>query len=189
MQINSVLSEICSQHRGIGSTDQCYAVLYSFVRAFGAKRVVEVGTHQAASTIAICQAVLDNKEIPQVWTIDNWSQPPGSEKMARDHLAKAGFENYVTMVRGNSDKVLPVLFSEIGAVDLVFIDGCHSPDAVQKDIDACMSYSNRLVMHDTPAMNSYLYKLRGMGWIVTVFPTRFLEGGGAFVGISLAVKE
>ena len=67
MQINKVLTEICS-HRGLGSSDQCYAVLYSLVRAFNVTKVVEIGTHQAASTITICQAILDNKYVPQIWT-------------------------------------------------------------------------------------------------------------------------
>ena len=187
MQINKVLSEICS-HRGIGSSDQCYTVLYALVRAFNVKRVVEIGTHQAASTIVICQAIVDNKYIPQVWTIDNWIHC-NVEKVARKNIEAAGFKDYVTMVKGSSDDILPKLFPEIGSVDMCFIDGNHKPEAVQRDIDNCVPYARRLILHDTPEMNPYLQRLRDSGWQVMVFPTRYVEGDGHFVGISLAVKE
>ena len=148
------------------------------------KRVVEIGTHQAGSTIVICQAILDNKYVPQVWTIDNWRC--NAEALAKNHLAMAGFTNHVRMVTGDSDKVLPELFARIGYVDMVFIDGNHQPEAVQKDIDICVQYASKLVMHDTWTMNSYLQKLRDGGWNVVVFPTRYVEGDGHLVGISFA---
>lgn len=187
MQINKVLSEICS-HRGLGSSDQCYAVLYALVRAFNVKRVVEIGTHQAASTITICQAILDNNYVPQIWTVDNWSQVD-AEKMARGHIEAAGFGGYITMVKGSSDDVLPGLFAEIGLVDMVFIDGAHEFDAAARDVANCRLQSKILVMHDTWKMTPYLEKLRSDGWVVTVFPTKYVEGDGHLVGISLAIRE
>ena len=187
MHINKVLTDICS-HRGLGSSDQCYAVLYSLVRAFNVKRVVEIGTHQAASTITICQAILDNKYIPQIWTVDNWSQVD-AEKLAKSHIDAAGFGGYITMVKGSSHDVMPELMPKIGQVDLIFIDGAHEVELAQKDVDNSAPYTNKLIMHDTWKMTPYLEGLRRDGWTVTVFPTKYVEGDGHLVGISLAVKE
>jgi tRNA A58 N-methylase Trm61 len=187
MHINKVIDEINVQ-RNLGSSNQCYEVMYTIARSYQVTRIVEIGTHKGASAITFCQAVLDNHKIPSVYTVDNWIQ---ADKRAEaiNNFAKAQVCKYITMVNGDSKIVVPQLFNDIGKVELTFIDGDHEEDNVEIDYDNCKNYSNLILFHDTGyGSNKYLNKAKAEGWNLTVFPTRYVEGDGHLVGISLISK-
>jgi len=189
MELNPILTEV-NKARWLGSTDQCYEVIYTVVRAFQVQNIVEIGTHRAASTIAMCQAVKDNGQTPRVWTIDNWSQMD-MRAAAVDHLSRAGFGPNVELVTGSSRDVLTKLFERTVDIDLVFIDGDHTEDAVRADWALSSPHAPLVLFHDAAmyAVSRVVDEAEAAGWNVTRFPTTFVEGDGRLVGVALAARK
>ena len=195
IEFNNIINEI-NGTRVLGSTNQCYRVMYMITQYFNVEKMLEIGTHQAASTITYCQAIIDNKKIPEIHTVDNWSQsgllPLESvkfHKLATTNLEKAGFIKYVTMYDGDSLAKVPEVFNSIGKVDLVFIDGNHAIDYVIADYNNCKNFSNRIIFHDTLQTDTSFFDIvRNDGYTIYTFETKYLEGDGHLVGISLAIK-
>jgi predicted O-methyltransferase YrrM len=121
LNINPVVTEI-NKNRCLGSSNQCYKLIYEITKFFDVKKVLEIGTHKAASTIVFCQAVKDNYLLPYIYTIDNWSQSELKEE-AKNNLEKSGFNDYVWMLQGDSATVVPALLHTYSKMDLVFIEG------------------------------------------------------------------
>lgn len=187
MKINAVLDEI-NQSRNLGSSNQCYDVMYTITRAFQVQTVVEIGTHKGASAITFCQAISDNKKTPTIYSVDSWIQAD-MKAVAESNLRKAGFDKYVTLIQGDSKVEIPSLFNRIGKVDLIFIDGDHAIPAVVTDFNNCKNYSNLILFHDTGLGNyPYLLSAKEEGWNLLNFPTRFVEGDNHHVGIALVSK-
>ena len=190
--INPMLEKI-NKWLCLGSTEQCYTVMYTIARVFQIKTILEIGTHQGSSSITFCQAILDNNYIPKIWTVDSWEGFEGNEQSknlkskAEQHFKESGFKKYITMIEGDSKKIVPEIFDEIGKVDLCFIDGDHSNEGVLADYNNCKNYSDLLLFHDTPNESTpYLQIIKEEGWNILTFPTRYIEGDGHLVGISLA---
>ena len=200
IEFNSIVEEI-SKQPVLGSSNQCYKVMYMIAQHFNIRKMLEIGTHQAASTITFCQAIMDNGIVPEMHTVDNWCQsgilPEQSERFkitASTNIESAGFSDNVTMYDGDSITKVPEVFNIIGNVDLVFIDGNHALDYVIGDYNNCKPYSNMILLHDTgrdngPESYKYLDLVEADGYTLYNFPTRYIEGDGHVVGITLAIKE
>ena len=189
MIINPILAEAWKSGKGSGSTDQDYFIMYSAARAIQAIRIVEIGTNRGFSASIFCQAVIDNRQIPKIWTIDDWKVNPKALKIANEIFIKTGFRKYVVMVSGKSQEVLPSLLNKIGKVDLIFIDGSHKPEDVICDFNNAKAYTNYILLHDTgEGKAKYLQKIKNEGWITISLPTRYIEGNNHLVGITLAKK-
>jgi len=188
VEINNRLSDIWGR-RHLGSAEQCYWIMYSVARAFQARRILEIGTHRGFSAVTFCQAVLDNGMVPKVFTVDSYIQQPEARQPALDLFEETGFAKYITMVDGDSGKVLPEVFDEICDVDLAFIDGDHSIDGIFRDIECVENHTKVMLLHDT--QNGGQRYLKGLEekWRVISFPTRYVEGDGHLVGITVAVKK
>lgn len=199
IEFNSVVNEI-NKLRILGSGDQCYYVMYMVAQYFNVQKILEIGTHQGASSITFCQAIIDNGKIPEIYTVDDWSQSglivneaAKFEKIARDNIEKAGFKEYITMYNGNSITKVPDVFKVIGKVDLVFIDGNHALDYIIADYNNCKNYSDIILFHDTAfgehtGVQSYLNLVEIDGYTIYNFETRYIEGDGHIIGIALAIK-
>lgn len=85
------------------------------LRLHGARRVVEVGTLAAFSTIHIARALPPDGH---VWTVD---REPLHARVARENLAFAGLSERVTVREGAGREVLPTLDAH-GPFDAVFLD-------------------------------------------------------------------
>lgn len=187
-QVDSILKWRC-----LGSTEQCYWLLYAITRAFQVTRVIEIGTHQGASAITFCQAITDNKQKPFVVTIDNWIGFPGNEttynlrEKAYQNLKESGFDRYIGKITGDSKSVLPGIFYTMGRFDLAFIDGCHEIDAIIEDYNLCKENVNLIIFHDSGFGNTeYIHTAEIEGWKSTTFPTRYIEdGSNHLVGLTL----
>lgn len=195
MEINKILTEI-QKWVCLGSSTQCYIVMYAIVRSFQVKKIIEIGTHQGASSITFCQAILDNKYNPEIYTIDNWIGLPGNaasqnlKSKAENYIKNANFDKYITMIEGDSRIVVPELFKKTGDVDLCFIDGDHSYQGVIADYENCKNHTKLLLFHDTGTGEvGYLKTIEREGWKVVPFPTRYIEGNGHLVGITLCIKK
>jgi len=187
MKINSVLDEI-NERRNLGSSNQCYDVMYTVARSFQVQNIVEIGTHKGASAITFCQAILDNKKTPRIHSVDSWIQAD-MKQVAEGNFKKAGFDKYITLVQGDSKVEIPKLFNQLGKVDLIFIDGDHAVSAVIEDYNNCKNFSNLILFHDTGIGDcQYLEIAKQESWNVLNFPTRFVEGDNHRVGIALIRK-
>jgi predicted O-methyltransferase YrrM len=195
IEFNNVVREI-NNDRILGSGNQCYHVMYMIAQYFNIQKLLEIGTHQGASSITFCQAIIDNNKIPEINTIDDWSQsgllPAESakfERIAINNIERSGFKKYITMHDGDSLIKVPEVFKNIGKVDLVFIDGNHAIDYVIADYNNCKNYSDKIIFHDTLQTDTSFFDIvLADGYKIYTFETRFLEGDGHLVGISLAIK-
>jgi hypothetical protein len=179
MHINNTLDDI-NKARSLGSSNQCYEVMYTITRSFQVKTVVEIGTHQGGSCICFCQAILDNNAIPEVYTVDSWVQAD-KKISAYNRFKDAGFLKYITMIEGDSKEVVPKLFSRIGKVDLIA--------GVLFDYENCKNFSNIILFHDTGfGKVTYLDRVKEDGWKILSLPTRYIEGDSHIVGITIAIK-
>lgn len=186
-EFNSVVA--ANRARGLGSSNQCYQVMYRVASHFGIKKMLEIGTHQGMSSISFCQGILDAGFVPEIHTVDSWCQAD-RKAIAKANMAKAGFSDYITMHEGDSLTKVPEVFSQIGHVDLVFIDGNHDPVYIMKDFDNCKPYTSRILFHDTGDGNrQYLRDVESQGYLIYNFETRYVEGDGHLVGIALAIKK
>lgn len=189
IDFSDTVSEIINKRRRfLGSGNQCYHVMYMVTQYLNVQKMLEIGTHQAGSTIVFCQAIVDNGLIPEIHTVDNWSQA-SYEELAKDNIEKARFSKYITMHNGDSLIKVPEVFKKIGKVDLIFIDGNHDWDYVSKDYNNCKVYSDALLFHDTREGDvPYLKEAKNDGYVIYNFPSRYVEGDGHLIGISLAIK-
>lgn len=193
MIIHDIVTQAIKNGIGLGSSEQCYVVMYSIVRAFQIKRIVEIGTYKGYSAIIFCQAVLDNKLIPECYAIDLWNHKgkifSSVKKEALLNFSKSGFDKYITVIHGDSKIEIPKLFNKINNVDLCFIDGDHKTETVLCDYNNCKNYTKYILFHDTGKGKEYLSLVESEGWKITIFPTKYIEGDGHLVGISLAIKN
>jgi len=190
IDFNDDINHIINQRRRfLGSGNQCYHVMYMITKYFNIKRILEIGTHQGGSTIVFCQAVLDNNIIPEIHTVDNWSQAQ-YEELAKNNIQQAGFSKYINMYNGDSLIKVPEVFNQIGKVDLIFIDGNHELDYVIKDYNNCKNYSDKILFHDTRHGElEYLRLAEKDDYTIYNFETKYVEGDGHLIGIALAIKE
>jgi tRNA A58 N-methylase Trm61 len=178
-----------NKNRGLGSGNQCYHVMYRVASHFGIKKMLEIGTHQGMSSISFCQGIIDAGNTPEIHTVDSWCQAD-RKAVARANMEKAGFGDYITMHEGDSLTKVPEVLSQIGNVDLAFIDGNHDPVFIMKDFDNCKMYSSRILFHDTGnGERAYLREIEKQGWTIYNFETKYVEGDGHPIGIALALKN
>ncbi len=188
IEFNDVVKEI-NKDRHLGSGNQCYRVMYKVTQYLNVKKVLEIGTHKGASAITFCQAVLDNNLIPEIHTVDNWSQEDNG-KISEDNILKAKFSKYITNYVGDSIVVVPEIFKKIGKVNLVFIDGNHDEEYIIKDYNNCKEYCDKILFHDTLDGNKeYLTLVKNDGYTIYNFETKYLEGNEHLIGIALAIKN
>ena len=190
MIINPILAEAWKSGKGSGSTDQDYFIMYAVARAIQATRIVEIGTNRGFSATVFCQAVIDNKQTPQIFTIDDWEINPQTLDMAKDLFAKTGFGKYIEIVIGKSQDVLLNLLNRISKVDLIFIDGSHKSEDVITDFRNAKDYTDYILLHDTgEGKVGYLQKIKEECWTTISLPTRYIEGNNHLVGITLGIKN
>ena len=98
---------------------------------------------------------------------------------------------WVELVTGSSRDVLTKLFERTVDIDLVFIDGDHTEDAVRADWALSSPHAPLVLFHDAAmyAVSRVVDEAEAAGWNVTRFPTTFVEGDGRLVGVALAARK
>lgn len=98
--------------------------LYFIASEFKCKRIVEIGTGMGESTLALAMAAYKNDGHVTTFDIENCFE-------AKQLIEKQGLIDYVTFIQCDKEHINYIKWD--GRIDLVFIDGDHSEDAVRRD--------------------------------------------------------
>lgn len=134
--------------------------IYSLVRRFRPRRVLEIGTHVGASTVYIAKALdaeSSAKRIPRLVTVDvrdvndsetrMWEQC-GARTSPRDTLAKLNCGDSVEFVVSSS---MEFFQRTMESFDFIFLDGSHQADVVYREIVGSLRILTRggcILLHD-----------------------------------------
>ncbi len=116
-------------------------LLHLLARMSGARRVLEIGTLGAYSTIWLARA------LPEGGRVVTIEAEPHNAAVARRNLARAGVEDRVEVREGRGEDVLPTLQSG-EPFDLVFIDADKESNALYLDWAARLGRRGTVVVVD-----------------------------------------
>ena len=116
-------------------------LLHLLVRISGARRVLEIGTLGAYSTIWMARG------IPDEGTVVTIEAEPANAAIARANLDRAGVGEKVDIRIGRGDEVLPTLQDE-PPFDFVFIDADKESNTVYIDWAARLGHPGTVVVVD-----------------------------------------
>jgi predicted O-methyltransferase YrrM len=129
--------------------------IYHLIAHFRPRRVLEIGTHVAASTIYIASAlrrfvsggklttadILDVNGPLAAWKSVGMSAPPAQ------YVAQLGLQNITEFVKCPASEAL----ASRKRFDLIFLDGDHSRQAVYREISSALASLNPeglILLHD-----------------------------------------
>lgn len=115
--------------------------LHLLVRISGARRVLEIGTLGAYSTIWMARGIPDDGRVVTI------EAEPRIAEIARSNLDRAGVGHKVDIRLGRGADVLPTLEGE-GPFDLVFIDADKESNTIYLDWAARLGRSGTVVVVD-----------------------------------------
>ena len=116
-------------------------LLHLLVRISGARRVLEIGTLGAYSTIWMARG------IPDEGTVVTIEAEPANAAIARGNLDRAGVGEKVDIRIGRGDEVLPTLQDE-PPFDFVFIDADKESNTIYIDWAARLGHPGTVVVVD-----------------------------------------
>jgi predicted O-methyltransferase YrrM len=107
----------------------------------------------------------------RVATID-YGADPSHDALLRENLARCGVADTVTVYRARSETVAETWTAD---VQLLFIDGWHDAEHIQRDLDAWLPHSadgGLLLFHDAhgagwPDVDAAVDRLCDVGWAST----------------------
>lgn len=116
-------------------------LLHLLARISGAKRVLEIGTLGAYSTIWLARALPEDGRVVTV------EAEPDNAAVARDNLERAGVSDRVDIRIGRGEHVLPTLVDE-EPFDLVFIDADKESNTIYLDWAARLGREGTVIVVD-----------------------------------------
>jgi predicted O-methyltransferase YrrM len=118
-------------------------LLYVLARSVGARRILEIGTLGAYSTIWLARA------LPPTGRLVTLEANPEHAKVARGNLARAGLDTLVDLRLGPAITTLPQLAAEhAGPFDFTFIDADKPSTAEYFDWAVRLSRAGSLIVVD-----------------------------------------
>jgi predicted O-methyltransferase YrrM len=117
-------------------------LLELLARVHGAKRVLELGTLGAYSTICLARA------LPPGGQLVTLEADPRNAELARANIAAAGFGEVVQLRLGPALQTLPELAAEGTPFDLIFIDADKQNDASYLEWSLKLSRPGSLIIAD-----------------------------------------
>lgn len=116
-------------------------LLHLLARMSGARRVLEIGTLGAYSTIWMARAIPDDGRVVTI------EAEPRNAEIARANLARAGVADKVEVKVGRGADVLPTLVDD-DPFDMVFIDADKESNTIYIDWAARLGHSGTVVVVD-----------------------------------------
>ena len=120
--------------------DEIYEFIYGMVRALKPQVCVDSGTFEGDGTVAIAEALKENRNGGKVYTIDHKNFGT-TEKLGK-------YDN-VVIVRGSAPNIIGTL--DITKIDFAFLDSGHDFGQVTKElkfIDRYMTKTGYILIHD-----------------------------------------
>lgn len=105
-------------------------LLYSLVRCGGLEQIVELGVYRGSTTVWLARALAEHGRGGRVHAVDLQIVPD-----AHAAVEAAGLSDYVMWHEGTNSWDVATRFED-GTIDMVFVDGDHSFEAVKRDCDA-----------------------------------------------------
>ena len=169
-EINPVLTSLRSDKYSYPASvfPQVGELLYSLVKCFHPKFVIETGTFLGYSAICIAQAMEDNKKghlhsfdlfLPNEQYISPVTGMTAANMLetVRAHSEKANVSHRITFHKGDSSQQIGSVFEgREECVDLAFIDGDHTIQGCLKDwhaVDPLMNVGGIVILHDVVPQN------------------------------------
>ena len=115
-RLKQIVQRIAERSPGNVTARPVDALVYTVVRATGAKRCLELGAYEGATSLYIAQGLADNGR--GELTAVEIEEP--TARGARKHLEEAGVAEYAEVVVGDSVEYVPTV-DEDAEFDLVFV--------------------------------------------------------------------
>jgi predicted O-methyltransferase YrrM len=116
-------------------------LLHLLARMSGARRILEIGTLGAYSTIWMARAIPDDGHVVTI------EAEPRNAEIARANLARAGVGDKVEVKIGRAADVLPTLAGD-ESFDMVFIDADKESNTIYLDWAAKLGHPGTVVVVD-----------------------------------------
>lgn len=143
-----------------------------FVRATGARRVLEIGTGTGDSGLAIAEA------LPSNGLLITLERDPAAATAARQAFGRAGVEHTVTVMIGDAARYLHKI---AGPFDLVFQDGDVAQyEALHERLVQLLAPSATLITHNILSAGRYNEVLAADGRLATAIVNL---GGGVAISV------
>jgi predicted O-methyltransferase YrrM len=102
--------------------------------------VLEIGSYLGASASCFAAAIKNGSGTGKVFCVDTWhneTMPDGIRDTFGEFTRNmASYDKFIVPVRGFSTQVISTVMAQTDRVDLLFIDGDHSYEAVKADWEA-----------------------------------------------------
>jgi Methyltransferase domain len=160
MQSKIIGTELPSRHfqprvYGVGAWTDHLHFGYDLVALLQPKLVVELGVDRGESYFAFCQAVAETKLAARCFAVDTWrgdEHAGGYDETTFSQVSahnRAHYEAFSKLLRCSFDAALERF--PTGNIDILHLDGLHTEDAVQHDLDSWMPKirpGGILLLHD-----------------------------------------
>jgi predicted O-methyltransferase YrrM len=151
IKMNPLLDELIKKESGHCSYPHVYSLIYGLVREMNPQTLVEIGSCDGRSLIAIAQALEDNgAENAKIYVFDILEV--GNETSLFENVEKSGLKRFIDITIGNSVETVPEKLKTIPMLDFTFIDGDHHYEFVSQDFENIYNHTNKgglILLHDT----------------------------------------
>ena len=185
--------------------------LESLIYLNQSKVIVEVGVAEAKTTDFLCKGAarvdgfVYGYDLWDTHGLKNQFQHWSSKEKCDEYLRSKGHMNFeLTKINSKTPGFHQMIKDKHPAIDLAFIDGCHSYEGIKNDFDAIypqLSDTGIIVFHDTMSIDGcreFMIDLRTEYWDgtfdVVTFPFGSMVYGDGTVrdrrtGVSMLVKR
>ena len=152
----SILSKKNMIMRPDGASRQGLLDLISYLNASHSLTMAEIGSYKGESA----EIFLSTGKVSKIYCVDPWKQYYDDDdgaaftdmvKVEADFDARHGGDSRVVKVKGTIETLVELISNTGVRLDVVYVDGCHTYEAVKHDIKVameCLKPSMAIAGHD-----------------------------------------